>query len=89
MQPMLAFLLAGIASGFTSAMYLYFNYEPVLLQLPIHAVIFIAGYFLLRRFLLVPKFSVKDWKPLSIYLIGALPIHLTIHALLIKDICCS
>jgi len=86
---LILFLLAGIASGFASAIYLYFNYEPVLLQLPIHVAIFMTGYFLLRRFLPVPKFNIKDWKPLSIYLIGALPIHLTIHATVIKDVCCS
>jgi len=86
MKLWLQFLLAGVASGFASAMYLYFNYEPILLQLSIHAAIFMAGYFLLRRFLHATKFSTKYWKPLSIYLIGALPLHLTIHATLIKNI---
>jgi len=89
MRLSLQFLLAGIASGFASALYLYINYEPILLQLPAHAAIFMAGYFLLRRFLHIAKFGSKDWKPLSIYLVGALPLHLTMHVMLIKDICCS
>lgn len=87
MRPVIQFLLAGIASGFASAMYLYTNYEPVSLQLPVHAIIFMAGYFLLLRFQHFAK--LKDWKLLGIYLVGALPLHLTIHATLIKDICCT
>lgn len=40
---MIVFLLAGIAAGAASALYLAYNYQPILLNGTIHAAIFISG----------------------------------------------
>lgn len=79
------FLLAGIASGLASAVYLYFNYQPAFIQLPIHGAMFVAAYLLLSLALRTGR-SAGHRKLLGAYLIGALPPHLAIHALLIGDI---
>ena len=89
MAILIWFLFSGVAFGLASALYLNFNYEPIWMQLPIHGAIFILGYFLASKFFHLGKFSRTDWKPLSVYLVGALPLHLTVHATLIRDICCS
>jgi hypothetical protein len=77
---MLKFLLAGIAAGTASALYLAYNYHPLLLNGAIHAAIFGSG---LVAFYLAKKLTAKNagW-----YLVGALPIHLAIHFLVIGDL---
>ncbi|HXG06403.1 MAG TPA: hypothetical protein VNI77_03655 [Nitrososphaera sp.] len=72
--------LIGIAAGFASALYLFFNYHPLLVNGAIHAAIFgsglVAMYFAKRR----------DAKSVMWYLAGALPVHLTIHFMVIGDL---
>ena len=77
---MLKFLLAGIAAGTASALYLAYNYHPLLLNGAMHAAIFGSG---LLVFYLAKKLTAKNagW-----YLVGALPIHLAIHFLIIRDL---
>jgi hypothetical protein len=77
---MLKVLLLGIAAGAASAMYLAYNYHPLLLQGTIHAGIFASGlvalYFAKRL-----TTHIAGW-----YLAGALPVHLAIHFTIIGDL---
>ncbi|HEY7506887.1 MAG TPA: hypothetical protein VH621_04735, partial [Nitrososphaera sp.] len=75
---MIAFLLAGIAAGTASALYLAYNYQPILLNGVIHAAIFASG-------LVAMHFG--KWltaKAAGWYLAGALPVHLAIHFVVIR-----
>jgi hypothetical protein len=77
---MLKFVLAGIAAGTASALYLAVYYHPLLLNGAIHAAIFGSG---LLAFYFEKKLTAKNagW-----YLAGALPVHLAIHFVVIKDL---
>lgn len=73
-------VLAGVAAGTASALYLAATYHPLLLHGTIHAVIFasglIAGYFA----------KALTAKKAELYVAGALPVHLAIHFLVIGDL---
>lgn len=73
-------VLAGVAAGTVSALYLAYAYHPLQLQGAIHAVIFasglIAGYFA----------KALTAKKAGLYVAGALPVHLAIHFLIIGDL---
>jgi hypothetical protein len=77
---MLIYLLIGIAAGVTSALYLFYNYHPLLLNGAVHAAIFgsglVAMYFTKRL-----TANNAGW-----YLAGALPVHLAIHFVIIRDL---
>ena len=77
---MILFLLAGIAAGTASALYLAYNYQPILLNGTIHAAIFASG---LVAMLFAKRLTAKaaGW-----YLAGALPVHLAIHFVVIRDL---
>ncbi|HEU4605079.1 MAG TPA: hypothetical protein VFS46_02455 [Nitrososphaera sp.] len=77
---MLIYLLIGIAAGVASALYLAYNYHPLLLNGAIHAAIFASG---LVAMYFTKKLTAKSagW-----YLAGALPVHLAIHFLIIGDL---
>lgn len=77
---MLIFLLAGIAAGVASALYFFYNYHPILLNGTIHAAIFGSG--------LVAMFFAKRLtaRTAGWYLVGALPVHLAIHFIVIGDL---
>ncbi|MEM4277900.1 MAG: hypothetical protein QW593_03805 [Candidatus Nitrosocaldus sp.] len=79
--PLLLLISAGMASGITSALYLYFNREPLMVQLTIHALILSSGYILLYK-----RVSNYGAKSIALYLVSALPLHLLIHILLIRDV---
>ena len=74
------FLLIGIAAGVASALYLAYNYHPVLLNGAIHAGIFASG--------LVAMYFAKKLtaRSASWYLAGALPVHLAIHFTIMGDL---
>jgi hypothetical protein len=76
----LIFLLIGIAAGVASALYLFYNYHPILLNGTIHAGIFTSG--------LVAMYFVKKLtaRTAGWYLAGALPVHLAIHFTVIGDL---
>jgi hypothetical protein len=77
---MLIYLLMGIVVGFASALYLFYNYHPLLLNGAVHAAIFGSG-------LVVMYFAKKlTAKSAGWYLVGALPVHLAIHFLVIGDL---
>ena len=77
---MLIFLILGAAGGATSALYLVYNYHPLLLNGVIRGGIFIS--------LLVPMYFVKklNVRNIGLYLAGALPVHLAIHFMIIGDL---
>jgi hypothetical protein len=77
---MLIFLILGTVRGATSALYLVYNYHPLLLNGMVHGGIFIS--------LLVPMYFVKklNVRNTGLYLAGALPVHLAIHFIIIKDL---
>ena len=77
---MLTYLLIGIAAGVASALYLFYNYQPILLNGAIHAGIFASG--------LVAMYFAKKLatRTAGWYLVGALPVHLTIHFVIIGDL---
>lgn len=77
---MLIYLLIGIAAGVASALYLAYNYHPLLLNGAIHAAIFASG---LVAMYFTKKLTAKSagW-----YLAGALPVHLAIHFVIIGDL---
>jgi len=77
---MLIFLVIGIAAGVASAVYLAYNYHPLLLNGVIHAGIFASG-------LVVMYFTQKlTARSAGWYLAGALPVHLAIHFTIIGDL---
>jgi hypothetical protein len=73
-------LALGIAAGVASAMYLAYNYQPILLNGAIHALIFSSG--------LIALFFAKKLtaKTAGWYVAGALPVHLGIHFVIIRDL---
>jgi hypothetical protein len=77
---MLTYLLVGIAAGVASALYLFYNYQPILLNGAAHAVIFGSG---LAAMHFAKRLTAKNagW-----YLAGALPVHLAIHFTVIGDL---
>ena len=77
---MLIYLLIGIAAGVASALYLFYNYHPLLLNGTVHAAIFGSGF--------VALYFLNRLTPKSIgwYLAGALPVHLVIHFVIIRDL---
>ena len=77
---MLTYLLIGIAAGVASALYLAYNYQPILLNGAIHAAIFASG---LVAMYFAKKLTAQraGW-----YLVGALPVHLAIHFIVIGDL---
>lgn len=77
---MLIFLLAGIAAGVASALYLFYYYQPILLNGAVHAAIFGSG-------LVVMYFAKRlTARAAGWYLVGALPVHLAIHFVIIGDL---
>ena len=77
---MLIYLLIGIAAGVASALYLAYNYQPLLLNGAIHAAIFASG-------LVAMHFAKRlNAKNAGWYLAGALPMHLAIHFVIIGDL---
>jgi hypothetical protein len=77
---MLVSLLLGIAAGTTSAIYLVYNYHPLLLNGTIHAAIFASGL-IGMRFARKLTAEAAGW-----YLAGALPVHLAVHLMIIGDL---
>ena len=77
---MLIFLLAGIAAGAASALYLAYNYHPILLNGAVHAAIFSSGLVAMHLARRLTSRS-AGW-----YLAGALPVHLAIHFTVIGDL---
>ena len=73
-------LALGIAAGAASAMYLAYNYQPILLNGAVHAMIFSSG--------LIAMFFAKKLtaKTVGWYVAGALPVHLAIHFVVIRDL---
>jgi hypothetical protein len=73
-------LALGIAAGAASAMYLAYNYQPILLNGAIHAAIFSSG--------LIAMFFAKKLtaSTAGLYVAGALPVHLAIHFVIIRDL---
>lgn len=71
---------AGIAAGTASALYLLYNYNPLLLNGAVHAAIFASG---LVAMYVTRKLTARKagW-----YIAGALPVHLAIHFALIGDL---
>ena len=77
---MLIYLLIGIAAGGASALYLFYNYHPLLLNGTVHGAIFGSG-------LVALYFSNGlTAKSAGWYLAGALPVHLAIHFVIIRDL---
>ena len=77
---MLIFLIAGAVGGAASALYLAYNYHPLLLNGAIHGGIFVSP--------LVAMYFVKklNLRTSGLYLAGALPVHLAIHFRIIGDL---
>lgn len=73
-------VLAGVAAGTASALYLAVTYHPLLLHGTIHAVIFASG--LIAGYLA----NALTAKKAGAYVAGALPVHLAIHFLVIGDL---
>ncbi|AIF82101.1 hypothetical protein NTE_00017 [Candidatus Nitrososphaera evergladensis SR1] len=80
MTMMIKYVLAGVAAGAASATYLAFYYQPILLNGAIHAAIFASG--------LVAMYLAKSLtaKKAGAYVAGALPVHLAIHFVVIRDL---
>lgn len=72
--------LYGIAAGAASALYLAYTYHPLLLHGTIHAAIFASG--------LIGAYFAKTLtaKKAGYYVAGALPVHLAIHFIVIRDL---
>ena len=77
---MLIFLIVGIIGGAASALYLTYNYHPLLLNGAIHGGIFVSP---LVAMYFINKLNVRTT---GSYLAGALPVHLAIHFILIGDL---
>ena len=77
---MLIFLIVGAVGGAASAFYLAYNYHPLLLNGAIHGGIFVSP--------LVAMYFVKklNLRTSSLYLAGALPVHLAIHFMRMRDL---
>ena len=76
----MSYLFMGAAAGVASALYLFYNYQPILLNGTIHAGIFASG--------LVATYFAKKLTEQTAgwYLVGALPVHLAIHFVIIGDL---
>jgi|SRR5690242_4631053 hypothetical protein len=74
------YVLAGIAAGAASATYLAFYYQPILLNGAIHAAIFASGLVIMC---ITKSLTAKK---VGAYTLGALPVHLAIHFIVIKDL---
>lgn len=72
--------LYGIAAGAASALYLAYTYHPLSLHGTIHAAIFASG--------LIMAYFAKTLtaKKAGYYVAGALPVHLAIHFIIIRDL---
>jgi hypothetical protein len=72
--------LYGIGAGTASALYLAHTYHPLLLHGAIHAAIFASG--------LIAAYLAKTLtvKKALYYVAGALPVHLAIHFVVIRDL---
>ena len=77
----LFYFAAGIAAGAASATYLVFHYQPILLNGAIHAGIFALGLVAIVAFKRRLDRAILGW-----YLVGALPVHLAIHFVVIGDL---
>ena len=77
---MLIFLIAGAVGGATNAVYLAYNYHPLLVNGAIHGGIFVSP---LVAMYFVKKLNVRT---IGLYLAGALPVHLAIHFTIIGDL---
>ncbi len=77
---LLIYVFIGLAAGVASALYLAYNYHPLLLNGAIHAGIFASG--------LVAMYFAKKLtaRTAGWYLVGALPVHLAIHFTIIGDL---
>jgi len=77
---MLIFLILGVVAGAASALFLAYNYHPLLLNGAIHGAIFVSP---LVTMYFVKKLNVCNagW-----YMAGALPVHLAIHFTIIGDL---
>ncbi len=77
---MIKWMIAGIAAGAASALYLAYTYHPILLHGAIHAAIFASG--------LIGAYFAKSLtaKKAGYYVAGALPVHLAIHFVIIRDL---
>jgi hypothetical protein len=73
-------MAAGIAAGTASALYLLYNYNPILLNGAVHAAIFASGLVVM---FVTHRLTARKagW-----YIAGALPVHLAIHFVLIGDL---
>ncbi|MEM2139545.1 MAG: hypothetical protein QXJ74_11140 [Nitrososphaera sp.] len=77
---MMRYVLSGIGAGAASAFYLYFTYHPLLVHGAVHAAIFAAG---IIAMLVTGTLTAKK---AGAYVAGALPVHLAIHFLVIRDL---
>lgn len=77
---MMRYVLSGIGAGAASAFYLYFIYHPLLIHGVIHAAIFSAG---IIAMLMTGTLTARK---AGAYVAGALPVHLVIHFLAIRDL---
>jgi hypothetical protein len=77
---MLIFLITGTVGGATSAFYLAYNYHPLLVNGVIHGGIFVLPLVIMY---FIKKLNVRTS---SLYLAGALPVHLAIHFTIIGDL---
>jgi hypothetical protein len=77
---LLIYVFIGLEAGVASALYLAYNYHPLLLNGAIHAGIFASG--------LVAMYFAKKLtaRTAGWYLVGALPVHLAIHFTIIGDL---
>jgi hypothetical protein len=77
---MLIFLIVGVVGGAASALYLSYNYHPLLLNGAIHGGIFVSP---LLAMYFIKKLNLHN---AGSYLAGALPVHLAIHFTIIGDL---
>jgi hypothetical protein len=77
---MLIFLIVGVVGGAASALYLNYNYHPILLNGAIHGGIFVSPLVAMH---FIKKLNMRN---AGLYLAGALPVHLAIHFAIIGDL---
>jgi hypothetical protein len=77
---MLIFLIVGVVGGAASALYLNYNYYPILLNGAIHGGIFVSPLVAMH---FIKKLNMRN---AGSYLAGALPVHLAIHFAIIGDL---
>lgn len=71
----------GIAFGLASAFYLAANYHPFSIHGTIHAIIFATGLAAIFGY-----YRKASRRTAALYVAGALPVHLAVHFIVIKDI---